>query len=80
MCQDRENPIEGGRQIYDLENLPEDGKLIVAKMRFVELKLRELENQHALLTKAKNAYIADLRGEIVQGRSGINLGELFSED
>ena len=40
----------------------------------------ELTNQQALLTKAKNAYIADLKMEIVQGRTGVDLGALFSDD
>ena len=34
----------------------------------------------ARLTKAKNAYIADLKLEIVQRRTGVDLGALFSDD
>jgi hypothetical protein len=30
--------------------------------------------------KAKNAYIADLKTEIVKGRTGVDLGALFSDD
>jgi len=44
------------------------------------LQVQALSNQKALLTKAKNAYIANLKSEIVQGRTGVDLGALFSDD
>jgi len=34
----------------------------------------------ALLTKARNAYIADLKLEMVQGRSGMRFSDLFSDN
>ena len=80
MGEESEEPVTVGRKIYDLDNLPEEGKFLVTKTRFVESKLQELTNQHALLTRAKNSYIADLKRAIVQGRSGMNLGDLFSDD
>ena len=33
----------------------------------------------ALLTKARNAYIADLKTEIIEGRTGVDLGALFDD-
>jgi hypothetical protein len=80
MKQESRESVVVGTDIYDLTNLMEDGQLLVAKIRFVELKLQELKNRHALLTKAKNAYVADLKNEIVRGKSGISLGELFTDD
>lgn len=80
MGQESEEPVKLGRQIYDLAKLPVEGKRLVVELRFVQIRIQELTNQHALLTKARNAYIADLKSEIVQGRSGINLEELFSDD
>jgi hypothetical protein len=53
---------------------------LVERLSFAHLQVQALSNQQALLTKAKNAYIADLKSEIVQGRTGVDLGALFSDD
>ena len=65
---------------YEAETLPPEGKALLESMTFAQMRLQELMNQQALLTKAKNAYIADLKSEIVQGRTGVDLGALFSDD
>jgi anti-sigma28 factor (negative regulator of flagellin synthesis) len=70
--------IDGGE--YAVDALSVEGRTIVEKMTAVRLKLQELNNQQAILSKAKNAYIADLKSEIVQGRTGVDLGALFSDD
>ena len=65
---------------YGTEGLSQEGRDLVARLTFARLTLQELSNQQAVLTQAKNAYIADLKMEIVQGRTGVDLGALFSED
>lgn len=65
---------------YSMEGLSEQGQSLVHQLKFIRLRLNELSNQQALLSKAKNAYIADLKIEIVQGRTGVDLGALFSDD
>lgn len=65
---------------YDTESLNQEGREVVAHLTFTRQALRELSNQQALLTKAKNAYIADLKTEIIQGRTGLDLGDLFSDE
>ena len=65
---------------YDTESLSQEGRDLLARLTFARLTLQELSNQQALLTKAKNAYIADLKSEIIQGRTGVDLGALFSDD
>ena len=65
---------------YDAGSLPAEGKALLESMTFAQMRLQELMNQQALLTKAKNAYIADLKTEIIQGRTGVDLGALFSDD
>ena len=64
---------------YATDGLNQEGRDLVARLTFARLTLQELNNQQALLTKAKNAYIADLKLEIVQGRTGVDLGSLFSD-
>ena len=65
---------------YDATSLPKEGQALVEGMTFAQMRLQELMNQQALLTKAKNAYISDLKTEIIQGRTGVDLGALFSDD
>jgi hypothetical protein len=65
---------------YDAGMLPPSGQEIVERMSFAQLRLKELMNQQALLTKAKNAYIAELKAEIIKGRTGVDLDALFSDD
>lgn len=65
---------------YDTLSLTEGGRELVGRLTFVQLSLHELKNQLALYSKAKNAYIQDLKSEIVQGRAGVNFGDLFSDD
>jgi hypothetical protein len=65
---------------YDMDNLSAEGRALVERLTFAHLQVQTLSNQQALLAKAKNAYIADLKLEIVQGRTGVDLGALLSED
>ena len=65
---------------YDLDALSTEGRALVERLTFAHLQVQALSNQKALLTKAKNAYIADLKLEIIKGRTGIDLGPLFSDD
>ena len=65
---------------YDAATLTKEGRALVESMTFALMRLQELMNQQALLTKAKNAYIADMKTEIIQGRTGVDLGALLSDD
>ena len=65
---------------YSVDALSEKGLVIFRLLHYSKVRAREIENQQAILNKAKNAYISDLNAEIVQGKSGINLSDLFSED
>ena len=65
---------------YDAGMLPPEGQVLVEHLTFATLRLQELMNQQAVLNKAKNAYIADLKSEIVQARTGISFSDLFSDD
>lgn len=68
-----------GRE-YTTDTLDDGGLSVYKQLQFIKLRMLELGNQQAILNKAKNAYISDLNAEIVQGKSGINLSDLFSDD
>lgn len=65
---------------FDADALSPEGKELFERLQFTHLQIEVLSNQVAMLNKAKNAYIADLKSEIVQGRTGIDLGALFSDE
>ena len=65
---------------YSTEDLSKEGCNLVKQLKFTQLKLHELSNQQALMKKAGNAYIADLKMEIVRERSGVDLSALFTDD
>lgn len=65
---------------YDADALSAEGKALLEHLQFTQLQIQMLTNQQALLTKAKNAYIAELKSEIVHRRTGIDLGDLFGDD
>ena len=65
---------------YSVTALSDKGLVVYRLLQFSKVRAREIENQQAIFNKAKNAYISDLNAEIVQGKSGVNLSDLFSED
>ena len=64
----------------DYESLSDKGKLLRDKLDFVNQQIRTLFNQQALLNKAKNAYIEEIKHEIVLERTGVDLKNLICDD
>jgi len=50
------------------------------QLQSVTIKLQELANLKVVLTKAKNGYINDLKAEIINGKTGLELGQIFAID
>ena len=68
-----------GRE-YEISSLGQEGQELVGKLTFINVKLQELQNSIALLSKAKNGYIEDLKTEIIQERTGVDFSDLFSDE
>ena len=64
---------------YNRDNLSEDTLKRFLQLQFTQHKLQELQDNAALLNKAKNGYIADLKDEIISGKLGIDIVDLISE-
>jgi hypothetical protein len=64
----------------DLAGLGARARELARDVRQAEAMLREAEALRAALTRAKNAYIADLHAEIVRDRAGVALGALVDGD
>ena len=65
---------------YDIQQLSAEGRRTLAAYRHVNKQLNEARNMSAILTRAKNSYISELKSEIVKGKTGLDLGDLFDED
>jgi hypothetical protein len=65
---------------YRVSDLSDDGRVQLEQLLFVQRNLNLLKNKIAVMTKAKNSYISDLKSDMVESRSGIDLGLLFSDD
>lgn len=65
---------------YDLSKASDEAKALVARLQQLDRLFEEKNNLMALLTKAKNAYIADLKTEIIKNKTGVDLSSLFDEE
>ena len=65
---------------YSTEGLSSEGVELVSLLGFTQKQITTLTNKHALLMKAKNAYISDIKVEVVESRSGLDVGMLFTDD
>ena len=65
---------------YRVDDLSDVGRAQLDRLIFVRRNLNLLKNKIALMSKAKNGYIDDLKSDIVEGRSGVDLGSLFLDD
>jgi hypothetical protein len=68
-----------GRKDYVGPASSEKGRSNLSAFRHASERLRDCANMRALLTKAKNAYIADLKNEMVRESSGVDLRTLFED-
>ncbi len=65
---------------YDLSKASEGAKTLVARLQHLDRLFEEKRNLMALLTKAKNAYISDLKTEIIKNKTGVDLSTLFDAE
>lgn len=65
---------------YQISDLSPQGQELLRRIILTRANLVEMKNQLALLMKAKNAYISDIKMDIVEKRSGVNLGGLLENE
>ena len=64
---------------YKSAELSSESLEILKKLTFTTLKIREIQNEKALMKKARNAYISDIKKEIIKTKSGIDLSSLLDD-
>lgn len=65
---------------FDLFKASNEANALVARLQHLDRLFEEKSNLMALLTKAKNAYMADLKTEIIKNKTGVDLSSLFDEE
>ena len=62
---------------YDFESLSPEAKAIIEKLQHTDTQIQDNKNLSALLTRAKNSYIHELKREMIEGKSGVDIASLF---
>jgi hypothetical protein len=60
---------------YELSELNETANRLVIELRNLDAELQNKINMQAILNKAKNAYVADLKNEMITQKSGFDFLE-----
>lgn len=56
---------------YETTNLSEPAKQILSQLQKITARIQETQNMLAILTKAKRAYIAELKTEMLSAKAGL---------
>lgn len=67
--------IKLDEQIYEVDTLSERSENLLSNLRKLDEQLTEKQNVIAILTKAKRAYINELKAEMLMSKSGIDFNE-----
>lgn len=58
---------------YDVASLSQTALGITEHLKMLDLRILEAKNMHSILTKAKRAYITDLKSEMISVKAGLDL-------
>ena len=59
---------------YDVEVLSAKAQQLTADLQNITARIQDTNNMIAILTKAKRAYIADLKSEMLSAKAGFDFG------
>ena len=71
--------IKFGGKSYDYSLLSVEGRRTLEMLKYTIDRLQEAQQKEEALKRAKNAFVSDLRAEIVKGTSGIDLDALLGD-
>ena len=60
---------------YDINNLSDTANKFFEQLRGVDIAINEKNNLSTILLKAKRAYIADLKSEMLSQKAGLDFSE-----
>ena len=59
---------------YDVAELSDRARKLAVELQIVSARIQETNNMIAILTKAKRAYIAELKSEMLSAKAGFDFG------
>lgn len=62
---------------HDLDNLSQTAKAILEKIQHADTQIQEMTSLYTVLTRAKKSYIGELKREMIEGKSGVDIASLF---
>lgn len=62
-------------ELYNADNLSENAQKIISSLDRIKIVENEKKNMIAILTKAKKAYIRDLKAEMISAKAGFDFSE-----
>jgi hypothetical protein len=62
---------------YLLDDHSQNVKDLALRLDRIGKEIHEKENLYAVLTRAKNSYVQELKREMIAGKSGVDIGSLF---
>ena len=60
---------------YDIDNLSDNARKFFEQLRNLDIVINEKNNLSAVLVKAKKAYIAELKSEMLSQKAGFDFSE-----
>ncbi len=60
---------------FDVDSVSEHAQRLVLEVQKIDLRIEESKNMSAILNKAKKAYIADLKNEMLAAKAGFYFGD-----
>ena len=60
---------------YDIDNLSDTAQKVFEQLRGLDVGINEKNNMSAVLVKAKKAYIAELKSEMLSQKAGFDFSE-----
>ena len=64
---------------YSVKDLSDRGRSNLNAYQHASTQIEYATNMLAILTRAKNSYILDLKSEILQEKTGVDLSTLFDD-
>lgn len=65
---------------YTICSFSKESQVLCHQLLFSSERLQELKADGAFFLRARNAYISDLKEEILEKKTGIDISSLFADD
>ena len=60
---------------FDADSLTDQAKKLFLEVQKIDLRINETKKMSVILNRAKSAYIADLKTEMLAAKAGIDFGD-----